>query len=103
MLWSILAEGANDVSVTQWFQMGSGVFGSGFAVWYAWYTTTKTLPTLNQQHNELVGKIVDDFRSESKEQRESEKERTKAIAASMSAISESVHELTDKIGSHIHK
>lgn len=41
----------------------------GFAVWYAWWTTTHTIPNMQNRHDELVGKIIAEFRMDIKEQR----------------------------------
>ncbi len=53
-----------------WMQIGGGVVSLGFAVWYAWYVTTRTIPDMNTRHAETIQKLVEDFRQEAREQRE---------------------------------
>lgn len=63
-----------------WAQLAGGIVSWGFAVWYAWYTTTKTIPEMNTKHNEIVErltamnsataeKLVSEFRDEAREAR----------------------------------
>jgi hypothetical protein len=54
-----------------WIHVAGAVLSSGFAVWYAWYTTTKTIPDMQKEHREERKELVDtckqlttDFRSE---------------------------------------
>lgn len=64
-----------------WIQYLGGMTSLGFAVWYAWYTTTVIIPNKDRQHAETISKIVDtnaeamnramsEFRAEVREQRE---------------------------------
>ncbi len=53
-----------------WMQIGGGVISLGFAVWYAWYVTTRTIPDMNARHAETIQKLVEEFRQEAREQRE---------------------------------
>lgn len=102
MLWTILAD---DVApkISDWIHTGGPIMSWGFAIWYAWYTTTKTIPDQNKQHAQTIQRLVDEFRNEAKEQRELERQRFQQMAEALTNITGAVHELTDKIGSHIHK
>ena len=65
----LLAQGTVEM-MPLWIQISGGVISLGFAVWYAWYVTTRTIPDMNTRHAETIQKLVDDFRQKSREQRE---------------------------------
>lgn len=50
-------------SASFWNALGA-LSGSGFAIWFAYYTVTNTLPAQSKQFRETVEKIVSDFRAE---------------------------------------
>jgi len=61
-------------------QIISQLSSIGFAVWYAWHTTTVTIPQLSKRSNEItkdladkhditINKLVEDFRKDLKEER----------------------------------
>lgn len=45
----------------------SAIAGPGFAVWYAFYMTTKRLPEVERGHKETVEKLTTDHKAETKE------------------------------------
>lgn len=42
----------------------------GFAVWYGWYITTKTIPRIIDKHDEQIRHLTEAFREECREMRE---------------------------------
>lgn len=84
---------------TNWLTIIGGLTSTGFAVWYAWYTTTKTIPDAQKAHAEAMEKkdalnaaamdkkdaqhaatisnLVEEFRRDSIEQRDFYKEYVK--------------------------
>jgi len=68
-MW-LIAETNHEVIANSWMQVVAGISSLGFAVWYAWYTTTRTIPEMNKQHSENMQAAIIQFREESKEQRE---------------------------------
>lgn len=74
MNWFLFAQA--DTGVTQvGLQVAAGVVSLGFAVWYAYHTTTKTIPEMIARHAETVSTLVKEFRDESREQRAEYRER----------------------------
>ena len=59
-----------------WAQIAGGVASFGFAVWYAWFTTTTTIPKLQDAAKQERDSILAEFRAESKEQRAAEQKRS---------------------------
>lgn len=57
-------------SSDNWVAAASAATSVGFAIWYAYHTTTKTLPEMNAQHARTIETLVDAFRAEAKEQRD---------------------------------
>lgn len=66
--------------IGQWLDKAGGITSLGFAVWYAWYVTTKTIPEMSRrhaenvdnvvkEHREVVDSIIDSYRKESAETR----------------------------------
>lgn len=55
--------------ISSWINTAGGFTSLGFAVWYAWYTTTKTMPEKDAKHAETVAMLVKEFREETTEQR----------------------------------
>lgn len=67
----LLAQNGVDAGLTNsWAQVIAGITSLGFAVWYAWYTTTKTIPGMNRQHSEAMIRAISEFRQEVREQRD---------------------------------
>lgn len=124
MLW-LLAETVSGGTAPEWFQVGSGVFGSGFALWYAWYSTTKIIPRMQEDHAAQIQKlseshavqirqlsehyervidgIVNRFSIEMAEQRKIERERFNLHTSSMDRVASRFEDAADKLGSSIHK
>lgn len=83
MLVILAEESANNTNFLM--QVASGFASLGFAVWYAWHTTTKSIPKMQADHKETVERIVSQFRDESKEMRAAEatrNERSMELAVS---------------------
>lgn len=82
---SLFAQASQTVvspDVAQWL----GLLGSlGFAVWYGYYVTAITIPKINADNNALTAKLVDDFRSEMKLQREECRREAEQLTAAFHA------------------
>ena len=72
MPW-LFAQTAENIPV--WAQIAGGIATAGFTAWYAWYTTTVTIPKMQELHSDLIKKVVSDFREDSREQREDSKQQ----------------------------
>lgn len=107
----LLSQVSNSSDVPQWFQVGSGVFGSGFALWYAWYSTTKIIPRmqkshsdqlsqLHKQYSDVINRLVTEFREDAKEQRVSEASRTALVVDAINRMTDAFDEMKD---SRLHK
>lgn len=70
-----------------WLNAAGGLTSLGFAVWYAWWVTTKTIPERDKIHAETVKVLVDEFRAESKEQRQLHTAAVDKIDVSMDRLS----------------
>lgn len=57
-------------TTSNWLNAGGGLVSLGFAVWYAWWVTTKTIPERDKTHAETIAGLVKEFRDETKEQRQ---------------------------------
>lgn len=57
-------------TTSNWLNAGGGIVSLGFAVWYAWWVTTKTIPERDKTHAETISGLVKEFRDETKEQRQ---------------------------------
>lgn len=108
-----IAKNAENMPV--WAQVAGGIGSFGFAVWYAYYTTKHTIPKLNRDHAETVrqitaehckttDKLVDEFREESKEQREycqrradQSVELARTGANALHEVTKAVERLTDRV------
>jgi ABC-type nickel/cobalt efflux system permease component RcnA len=110
----LLSQVANNTDVPPWFQIGSGVFGSGFALWYAWYSTTKIIPRMQRNHTEqvsqlhkqyadIINRLVGEFRQDSKEQRAAEASRTGLVVDAINHMTEAFKDMRDDMGSRVHK
>lgn len=59
MLTTLIADAASTTDiVTNVMPALSSIGSTGFAIWFAYYTTTTTLPTQQKEHREVVDKIV---------------------------------------------
>lgn len=90
-----------DAEVPGWAGIAGTLTGTSFAVWYAWHTTTHTIPEQNKQHAATVEKLVNEFRSETKEQRgefvrraELSVELARQGQKSIDQMSSAIHDLT---------
>jgi ABC-type nickel/cobalt efflux system permease component RcnA len=101
----LFAEGIDGQTSQTVLTILSGVASLGFAVWFAYHTTTKTLPekdakheatvkAINDTHTDTVRKLVDDFRAESKEQRHAESERMKISTELARSGHAGIHQIT---------
>lgn len=70
-----------------WLNAAGGLTSLGFAVWYAWWVTTKTIPERDKIHAETINSIVKEFREESKEQRQLHTAAVDKIDVSMDRLS----------------
>lgn len=66
----LAAEAANVLDASTLAPTLSSICSVGFAVWHSWYMTTKTIPDQQKEHREHVKSLVEEFRQESKELRE---------------------------------
>ena len=58
----------------------SAIGSIGFAVWYGWYVTTKTIPKITDKHDERIATLVQDFREEKEADRLAFKEALERVA-----------------------
>lgn len=72
---------------TSWLNVMGGLTSLTFAVWYAWYVTTKTIPERDKTHAETINHLVQEFRTETKEQRQVHVESVGKIESSMDRLS----------------
>lgn len=94
---SILAE---IVDASPYLQIASGFASLGFAVWYAWYATTVTIPNIVAQNSTTISNMLTEFKAELKEQRQVEAARISASAdlaregfKALSEVTQAVNEL----------
>jgi ABC-type nickel/cobalt efflux system permease component RcnA len=76
MLTLLAAEGVASINNDFAMQIASGFASLGFAVWYAWHTTTRSIPKMQEDHKQTVERIVEQFREESREMRAAEAQRS---------------------------
>ena len=69
----------------------------GFAVWYAWWTTTHTIPRMQDTYDETIKKLVSDFRSDIKEQRAEYMTQIDLMHGSITKMTDVIGELHDAI------
>lgn len=76
-----LVIGQTDPAALGWTQVLGGMTSLGFAVWYAYYTTTVTIPKMQERHAEemrekdkvhaeVVNRMLNEFRAECRESRQ---------------------------------
>ena len=119
MFADLLAQAATESApLPFWAQVGGGAISLGFAVWYAWYTTTKTIPDMNikhcetvkeitYKHNDVIKELVGEFRTEAKDQRQAEQARAQVSAelarsghSAMTQVVRAVDDLRATLGAH---
>lgn len=102
-------------TVPVWAQLVGGFSSTGFAVWFAYYTTKHTIPRQQREHAETVrqitenhckttDKLVDEFREEAKEQREFCQKRSDTSVElartgtnALYEVTKAVERLTDRV------
>lgn len=77
MQFIMIAEAATTQVVESVMPAISSVSSLGFAIWFAWYTATHTIPKQQQEHREAIkdltslhAKTIEDLLDELKEQRD---------------------------------
>jgi hypothetical protein len=83
----VLGQAAIPESAPSWLNAGGGLVSLGFAVWYAWWVTTKTIPERDKVHAETITGLVKEFRDEAKEQRQIHSAAVDKIDSSMDRLS----------------
>lgn len=81
-----------------WAGVVGTLTGGGFAVWYAWHTTTRTIPEQIKTHAATVEKLVNEFRTETKEQRNEYMRRSEVSVD----LARQGHKAIDQMSSAIH-
>lgn len=106
---AVVADAAPSLNVTGIGGIITGLSGTGFAVWYAYHTTTKTIPDLNSMHaatiKELtvafaatVEKVQKDAREETRIDRHLYRNESHARHLEIQALTIAVEELVEKLG-----
>lgn len=105
MNWTLLMQAVPTAPESSWGQILSVLASMGFAVWYAYHTTTKTIPDMQATHaqtvkaiTETIKTITDEFRSEAKEQRLSEAKRAETAAELARSGHAAVAQITAAVG-----
>lgn len=120
MNWISLAQTATPIDGDGWAQLISAIASLGFAVWYAYHTTTKTIPEMQRTHAETItnmqtvhGKTVDEitekhsvltdrllaeFRAETREQRAVSEKRAETSAELARSGHLAVNQITQAVG-----
>lgn len=105
---------SGSLSIDSLAQVVSSLGSVGFAVWYAWHTTTVTLPKRDEEHRIAVQSLVTDLRLKDDRHeaavrklvtdfRQSLKEVTDHCEKELLAISDSYRRETDKLTDEIRK
>lgn len=76
--------------IPNWLNAAGGLTSLGFAVWYAWFVTTKTIPERDRVHAETIGNLVQEFRLEAKEQRQLHTAAVDKIDSSMDRLAAAI-------------
>ena len=80
---TLLAEGAAGVSETDLTPVASFIGSLGFAIWFAYYTTTTTIPTQQRENREAIERL--------------QKEHREAIEKLTTTHSETIKSLIDEM------
>lgn len=105
----LLAADVPQISATGIGGIVTGLSGTGFAVWYAWHTTTKTIPDLNKQHADTikeltaafaatVEKVQKDAREETRIDRHLYRNESNVRHLEVQALTAAIEELIEKLG-----
>lgn len=89
---NVLAQTGSE-TMPLWAQIAGGIASLGFAVWYAWFTTTTTIPRLQEAAKQERDSILAEFRAEAKEQRAAESRR----AEQSFELAKSGHKAMDQV------
>ena len=81
---------------THWLNAGGGLISLGFAVWYSWWVTTKTIPERDKIHADTISGLVQEFRAESKEQRQIHTTAIEKIDTSMDRLAATIERAITK-------
>ena len=95
--------GSMDIS-----QVVTQITSIGFAVWYAWHTTTHTIPELAKRNDEItkiitdkhdltVRKLVEDFRQDLREERIEFLNQLSAVNSTSDRMCDAIAELRQTI------
>lgn len=95
MLFSQVSE----LQMPQWLISGGGLASIGITAWYLWYTVTKILPEKDRQHAALIEKIVAEFRSDSVERTNLDREVSARAHALALTGQEALHEVKASVDS----
>lgn len=79
-----------------WLNAAGGLTSLGFAVWYAWFVTTKTIPERDKVHADTIQGLVKEFRDEAKEQRQVHTQAVEKIDSSMDRLSTVIEKALSK-------
>lgn len=103
---------ATGLSIDGIAQLVSTLTSVGFAVWYAWHTTTVTLPQRDKEHRLTVASLVADLKSKDERHeaaithlvtdfRQSLKDVTDHCEQELSAIADNYRRETDRLADQI--
>lgn len=79
-----------------WLNAAGGLTSLGFAVWYAWFVTTKVMPERDKTHAETVSGLVKEFRDEAREQRQLHTATVDKIDVSMDRLTTTIERALQK-------
>ncbi len=63
LLW-LMAEASPMADPSAWMPAISSVTSLGFAIWFSWYTTTKTIPDLLKDHRGEREGIIEEMKQQ---------------------------------------
>jgi len=81
------------VNPAEWTATATQISSIGFAVWYAWWTTTHTIPRMQEKHDDTIYKLVSEFRSDVKEQRSDFLEKLSIVVDANAKMTDAVNRL----------
>lgn len=105
------------LDVGEWAKVVTSLSSIGFAVWYAWYTTTRSIPRMQEihdkrliqmqtDHDKRIDKLLDIFRNETAAQREMEQARANQSIQLAHSGHQALHQVTravDDLRNTIHE
>lgn len=90
----------DQATMDTWTTVAAGFASLGFVAWYAWYTTTQTIPGMNSRHAESMRQAIEEFRAEAREQRLAYQEQIRELnelnrlaQGTIHQFSQAIHEL----------